>query len=122
MTFTKEERAYLDTQRIGRLATIAGDGGLQNNPVGFEVDEEGRIVIRGRALGKTRKFRNIRTDPHVAFVVDDVKSVDPWEVRCVEIPGTAQALEDVEQPNGFFSREAILITPDRVIAFGLGSD
>ncbi len=120
MTFSEEARDYLRSQRIGRLATAAGDGGLQNNPVGFEVDDEDRVVIRGRALGKTRKFRNIRSNPHVAFVVDDIKSVNPWLVRCVEIRGTAEALDDVDPPAGYYSREAIRITPDRVIAFGLG--
>ncbi|HEX2319039.1 MAG TPA: PPOX class F420-dependent oxidoreductase [Streptosporangiaceae bacterium] len=39
MVFTQGELAYLRSQRLGRLATVAPDGTLQNNPVGFSVDE-----------------------------------------------------------------------------------
>src|SRR3954447_23334228 len=38
--FTDEELAYLESQRIGRLATSQPDGTLQNNPVGFGVNQE----------------------------------------------------------------------------------
>ena len=40
MTFTEQELAYLSTQRLGRLATIAPDGFPQNNPVGFLPSDE----------------------------------------------------------------------------------
>ena|ERR1022692_2432870 len=84
MVFTDGELAYLRSQRLGRLATLAGDGTLQNNPVGFSVDEAtGVIDIGGRDLGNTRKFRNVAANGQVAFVVDDIASVDPWIVRCL---------------------------------------
>jgi pyridoxamine 5'-phosphate oxidase family protein len=116
MTLTDEQVAYLRTQRLGRLATLRPDGGLQNNPVGFWLDDQRRILIGGRALGSSQKFRNARTHPQVAFVVDDLASVDPWRPRMVEIRGTAEALTGQETPPGF-SGELIRITPERVIAF-----
>ena len=45
--FTSAELAYLRSQRLGRLATAAPDGALQNNPVGFTVNrnaEHGRYL------------------------------------------------------------------------------
>ena len=56
----------------------------------------------------------------VAFVVDDIASVDPWVVRGVEIRGTAEALTDVDPPRPTMSREIIRITPRRIISWGLG--
>jgi pyridoxamine 5'-phosphate oxidase family protein len=119
MELTEQQRAYVRTQYLGRLATVRPDGTPQNNPVGFRVDDEGRILIGGRDLGNTRKFKNVRTNPAVSFVVDDLRSTDPWRPRMVEIRGTAEALEDVEPFGPHFSRQQIRITPEKVISFGL---
>lgn len=119
MTFTPEELAYLASQRLGRLATMAPGGDLQNNPVSFHVNLDGTIDIPGRRMGATRKFRNVQSHPQVAFVVDDIASVTPWVVRCLEIRGEAEALTDVDPPAPYFSREVIRIHPRRIIGFGL---
>ena len=112
--------AYLQSQRLGRLATVDSHGAPQNNPVGFRYNADlGTIDIGGRNMGATRKFANLARNPKVAFVVDDIASVQPWRVRCVEIRGHAEALEQqARQPQGF-SAEIIRIYPDRVISFGL---
>jgi pyridoxamine 5'-phosphate oxidase family protein len=114
--------AYLKSQRLGRLATVDGDGAPQNNPVGFRYNAElGTIDIGGRNMGASRKFRNLARNPKIAFVVDDIASVQPWRVRCVEIRGRADALRDqAGQPAGF-SAEIIRVYPERVISFGLDS-
>src|SRR5262245_48966236 len=99
MTFTPAELGYLASQHLGRLATVAPDGQVQNNPVGFFVDAgTGTITIGGHALGASRKFRNVRAGSTVAFVVDDLASIDPWSPRGIEIRGTAVALTDQEPP------------------------
>ncbi len=70
-------------------------------------------------MGASRKFRNLAGNPNVAFVVDDIASIQPWRVRCVEIRGHAEALRD-EIPYGpGMSPEIIRIYPGRVISFGL---
>jgi len=119
-TLTPEILAYLQTQRLGRLATVDSRGAPQNNPVGFRYNAElGTIDIGGRNMGASRKFANLAVNPRVAFVVDDIASVQPWRVRCVEIRGHAEALrEQTGQPPGF-SAEIIRVHPDRVISFGL---
>ena len=119
MDLNESQRAYLRTQHLGRLATVRRDGTPQNNPVGFTVTDDGRIVIGGRDLGNTQKFKNVRVNPAVAFVVDDLASVDPWRPRMVEIRGRAEALDDAEPQGPGFSGERIVITPERVISFGL---
>jgi pyridoxamine 5'-phosphate oxidase family protein len=121
MVFTPAELEYLHSQRLGRLATLAPDGTLQNSPVGFEVDDTtGVITIRGRDMGNSRKFHNVATNGQVAFVVDDIASVNPWTVRCLEIRGTGEALTGQTPPNSYVTSEAILIHPHRIISWGMG--
>jgi pyridoxamine 5'-phosphate oxidase family protein len=120
LTFTPEELEYLRSQRLGRLATVDSAGAPQANPVGFLLDEAtGQIVVGGMAMAKTRKFRNIGHDPKVAFVVDDIVSTDPWQVRGVEIRGEAEALTDADPPRPGMSRELIRITPTWIGSWGI---
>ncbi|MEU4831644.1 PPOX class F420-dependent oxidoreductase [Streptosporangium sp. NPDC023615] len=120
MIFTEAELAFLKSQHLGRLATTDSAGGLQNSPTGFHVDPEtGAVDIYGRAMGTTRKFRNVRTNPRVAFVVDELASTDPWRVRGVEIRGEAEAIEDHDPPFPHLSREVIRIHPRRVVSWGV---
>jgi pyridoxamine 5'-phosphate oxidase family protein len=119
LTFTPAELDYLNGQRLGRLATVDADGAPQNNPVGFTVDSAGRIVVGGLDLARTRKFRNVVESEKVAFVVDDLASVDPWVVRGVEIRGIAEAIEGVDPPAQGMSRAVIRITPRWIASWGL---
>jgi pyridoxamine 5'-phosphate oxidase family protein len=123
MIFSDEERAYLRTQRLGRLATLAADGFPQNNPVGFQVNDDlGTIDIGGRALGASRKFGNVRAHAEVSFVVDDLASVSPWRARGVEIRGVAEALTGQPPRMPGLSGEVIRIHPRRIRSWGLGPD
>ena len=120
VTLTEAERAYLQSQPLARLATVDGAGAPQNNPVGAFLDEQtGDIIIGGHAMGASRKFRNVQRNGHVALVIDNLVSRDPWTVRGLEIRGTAVALEDVDPPVPFMSREVIRITPTWVTSWGV---
>ena len=120
IALTDIEAAYLQEQPLGRLATVDANGAPQNSPIGVFLDEEsGDIVIGGYAMGATRKFRNVQSNPYVALVVDDLVSMDPWTVRGLEVRGAALALSDVEPPVPFMSREIIRITPTWVASWGL---
>ncbi len=121
MVFSDAELEYLGSQRLGRLATLRPDGTLQNSPVGFEIDEAAGVIdIRGRDLGNSRKFHNVADNGQVAFVVDDIASVDPWVVRCLEVRGVAEALTDQGSPAPYLSGEVIRIHPRRIISWGMG--
>jgi pyridoxamine 5'-phosphate oxidase family protein len=122
-TFTYAELLYLGSQRLGRLATVAPDGSLQNNPVGFRYNAELETIdIYGLNMGATRKYRNVRVNPRVALVVDDLASADPWRVRGVEIRGWAEALDGQMPGTPGMSGEVIRIHPMRIISWGLDPD
>lgn len=111
MTFSEQELEYLSSQHLGRLATVQPNGTLQVSPVGFSVDgDAGTIDIQGYKMTASRKFKNVADNGRAAFVVDDLPSVDPWRVRCVEIRGRAEALD---------ASATIRIHPERIISFGL---
>ena len=113
MVFAPSEIAYLTGQRLGRLATVQEDGTLQVSPVGFSYNADAETIdIRGYNLARSQKYRNIGHNGRAAFVVDDVPSVDPWRVRCVEIRGVAEAIDEGGGP-------LIRIHPKRIISFGI---
>jgi pyridoxamine 5'-phosphate oxidase family protein len=120
MTFTPGELEYLASQRLGRLATAQPDGTLQVSPVGFRYNAgAGTIDIGGWHMSASRKFRNVAANGRVAFVVDDVPSVDPWRVRCLEIRGRAEAI-DVSGGTAADTDDSIIrIHPQRILSFGI---
>ena len=93
MSFTDEEVAYLRSQPLARLATVAPDGQPDVVPVGFEFDGT-HLYVGGLDPARTRKFRNVRAgNTKVALVVDDLVSVRPWNPRSLRIYGTAELVE-----------------------------
>ncbi len=120
MSFSASEIAYLRSQRLGRLATEQPDGTLQVSPVGFRIDEAAETLdIGGFFMSTSQKYRNVAHNAKVAFVVDDVASIDPWRVRCVEIRGTAEAIPPTHPATPGDDDGLIRIHPTRVISFGL---
>jgi len=123
--FTETELDYLASQRLGRLATAQPDGTLQVSPVGFRYNSAtDTIDIAGRAMTASRKFRNVADNGRAAFVVDDLASIQPWHVRCVEIRGPAEAIAEPADSaygpaTGGFDGAIIRIHPQRVISFGI---
>jgi len=122
MKFTQAEIVYLESQPLGRLATVQKGGTLQNSPVGFRYNAElDTIDITGHGMGNSQKFRNVIENGRVAFVVDDIASRQPWRIRCVEIRGSAEAIlpaPEVANPRGR-DGSLIRIHPSRIISFGL---
>jgi len=115
MAFTDAETAYLDSQQLGRLATIQPDGSPQVKPVGFRVNPGlGTIDVTGFNLTSSQKFRNVGRNGQAALVVDDIMSTDPWRVRFLEVRGTAEALGD-DTDGG----PLIRIHPTRILSFGV---
>ncbi|GGV25108.1 PPOX class F420-dependent oxidoreductase [Actinomadura cremea] len=120
--FTPVERAYLTTQRLGRLSTVGPDGGPQTRPVGFRLNDDGTIDIGGPDNANSRKYRNVLADPHVSFLVDDLAAPDdpdavkPGWGRGVEIRGVAEPVKGTMHiGQGYFSDDLIRIRPTRVI-------
>ena len=137
--FTPAELAYLQSQRLGRLATVGADSQPHVVPVGFRYNaEHDTIDIGGHGFTRRKKYRDVRQNGRVAFVVDDLASVDPGldlaamsaaevarvaqkaTLRGIEIRGDAEILETGGQeivPG--FPPQMFRIRPRRIISWGL---
>jgi pyridoxamine 5'-phosphate oxidase family protein len=120
--FTDAEIAYLQSQRLARLATASPDGQPHVTPVAFRYNAElDTIEIGGHGFATRKKFRDVQRNPLVALVVDDLASISPWRARGVEIRGEAEILTTGGQALGpGFDPEMFRIRPKRVVSWGLG--
>jgi pyridoxamine 5'-phosphate oxidase family protein len=120
--FSPQEIAYLQSQRLGRLATVSPQGEPHVVPVSFRYNpEQDSIDIGGHSIVGTKKYRDALSYGRVAFVVDDVQP--PWKPRMLEVRGSVEGLPEggkaiVEN----FAPEILRITPTRIVSFGLNSD
>ena len=120
MIFTDGEIAYMADQRLGRLATQQSNGTLQASPVGFGYNAELETIdIGGSNMAASQKFRNVAANGRVAFVVDDIASVRPWVVRCLEIRGEAEAIAAPSDSASPTPGPIIRIHPQRIISWGV---
>ncbi|MFQ5915279.1 MAG: TIGR03668 family PPOX class F420-dependent oxidoreductase [Nitrospinota bacterium] len=94
-SLTGRSTRFLETARVGHLATADAKGRPHVVPVVFVLDE-GRIYtpIDGKPKGAPRKLRrivNITENPHVAFLVD--RYDENWaKLGFVLVRGTASIL------------------------------
>jgi pyridoxamine 5'-phosphate oxidase family protein len=90
-------------------------------PVSFRYNpDHDTIDIGGHRFATSKKYRDVSRDPRVAFVVDDVPSVNPWIARGIEIRGVAAVLETGggEILPGF-APQMFRIRPQRIVSWGL---
>jgi pyridoxamine 5'-phosphate oxidase family protein len=119
--FTPAEIAYLQSQRLARIATVGADGQPHVVPVAFRYNAVlDTIDVGGHDFAKRKKYRDVLHNPRVALVVDDMASVNPRRVRGIEIRGQVEVL-----PTGGaeiipgFDPEMFRIKPTRVVSWGL---
>lgn len=101
--FGSEERAYLETARVGRLATVDGEGRPHAVPVCFAfaddhivspVDEKPQDV----PPDALRRSRNIEQNPRVTLVVDHY--TEDWSrLGWVQVRGTATSCGPDDPPH-----------------------
>ena len=130
-TFTDAEIEYLNSQPLGRIATVGADGSPHVMPVGVFYDPDAEAIVVGGAgdMVRSKKFRDARNRPDVAIVVDDLASVEPWRPRGIEIRGRAEAHSDGGEEVGVrvgasfpFQPAWIHLFPNRILAWGIESD
>ena len=132
-TFTDAEVEYLNSQLLGRLATVGPDGRPHVVPVGVFYDPDTHTIVIGGHAGSdmagSKKFRDAQGHPDVAFIVDDLASVDPWSPRSIEIRGRAETYTDGGEEVGEriganmpFDPAWIRIRPQRILASGIDND
>ena len=123
-SLTGREIAYLASQLLGRIATVDAHGRPRVVATGFSVNaERGTIELGGHRLGTTRRVRDIRTNPHVSLIVDDLDdSSAGWHPRGIEIRGTAVFHESGPAPAlpGNLSGHGWMeLTPTSIRSWGL---
>jgi PPOX class F420-dependent enzyme/OxyR family protein len=87
--FSEKDRNYLKRQRLARIATVSKQSQPDVAPVGYEFDGE-YFYVGGRSMTTTFKYKNVKANPKVAIVVDDLESVDPWRPRGIRVHGTGE--------------------------------
>ncbi len=120
-TFTPSEIAYLDSQMLGRIATVDRDGAPRVVPTGFRYNPDtGTIDLGGLDLARTRRFADVQANPQVAIVIDDLASTNPWQARSVRVRGTAEAFESGgEQIHPGLGAAWMRITPTAISSAGI---
>jgi pyridoxamine 5'-phosphate oxidase family protein len=118
--FSKPEVEYFKSQRLARFSTVAANGQPDVVPVGLEFDGKKYFYVGSHSqdiLPRTRKYKNVKAGKSkVAFVVDDLVSVDPWRVRGIKVFGTA---EIVRHEGMFGPGEYLRITPKVSWSWGI---
>ena len=105
--FTAAELDYLASQPLMRFASASPAGKPDVAPVIFKVHGD-TIVTGGFDIAHTARYANIRRNPRVSVVVDDLASTDPWSPRGIKITGTA-TIEEGHSPR-FRIRPAVIIS------------
>jgi PPOX class F420-dependent enzyme/OxyR family protein len=120
--FTPAEVAYLARQRLGRLATVGAARQPHVVPVAFRHNpDEDTIDVGGHGFARRKKYRDVQRNRRVAFVVDDLASVQPWVARGIEIRGEAEILPTGGQSiQPGFDPQMFRIRPRRIVGWGIG--
>jgi pyridoxamine 5'-phosphate oxidase family protein len=86
--FSNTEIEYLKSQCLARIGTaaISNEGYIQTDvrPVGFDFDGD-YFYVGGMNILKSTKYKNELKNNNVAIVIDDLKSVDPWDPRGIKV-------------------------------------
>ena len=115
--FSENERAYLGSQVLARLATIDVTGQPDADAVAFELDGDTVVIGSYHDLNKSRKYRNVAAgNTKISLVVDSLASVDPVAPVAIKIHGTAA----IEHREGRFGpAEYLVIRPHTVWSWGV---
>ena len=120
--FTEQEIEYLQSHRLGRLATVNSRGELHVVPIAYFYNPEHETIdIGGHGFTTSKKYRDAVRHGQVAIVVDD--SAGPGKPRLVEVRGTAAALpEGGKAISAGFPSPIIRITPTYIVSMGVNDD
>lgn len=135
--FSGKEVEYIKSQSIARIATAAEvEEGLVNTsedssskivqpdvvPVGFYFDGE-YFYIGGFDMPRSTKYKNVLRNKSIALVIDDLKSIKPWQPRGIRIYGDAEITKrqgaSLEKYGEFETVYSIKITPRKKRSWGI---
>ena len=116
---------YLKSQRIGRLATVGSNPAASRSFAWFSLQPR-RAHHRGfgghSGFAKRKKYRDFFENLRVAFVVDDVPSVNPWDRARDRDRQPAQVLGNGGTESGpGFDSHVFRIRASRIVSCGIHS-
>jgi len=125
--FTEAEIEFVNSQRLGRLATVGADGMPHVVPVAVFYDPDADALVIGADAGfgeavmtASKKFRDAQRRPKAAVVIDDPGP------RILEVRGQAETRPDGGEEAGrrvgapfSFVPAWISIRPRRIVAVGI---
>ena len=125
--FTDAEIEFLNSERLGRLATVGADGMPHVVPVAVFYDPDAEALVIGAnaqfgdsVMVKSKKFRDAQRRPKAAVVID---APSP---RVLEVRGHAEARldggEDIGKRLGApfrFAQAWLRIRPSRIVSLGI---
>jgi pyridoxamine 5'-phosphate oxidase family protein len=119
--FSDAEIAYLQSQTMGRLASIGTDGRPHLTPLTYHFNAtEDAIDLGGVDFGNTKKWRDMLQNPRVAFLVDDAS---PDGAHAIEIRGDAEPHfrggESINPRFPNFKPEFVRVRPRRIVSWGV---
>jgi pyridoxamine 5'-phosphate oxidase family protein len=129
--FSQKEIEYIKSQRLARIATAAPSSKEEQGeyitiqpdvvPVGFDFDGD-YFYVGGMNILKSTKYKNVLKNNKVAIIIDDLKSIDPWDPRGIKIYGTADVvtrqggyMDGTGHPNPTYIR----VKPDKKWSWGI---
>jgi len=120
-SFSAAEVAYLESQRLARIATSGPGSQPHVVPVSFRYNSDtDTIDVGGHGFAQRKKYRDVQHNPRVAIVVDDLATIDPWRPRMIEIRGEAEVLATGGETVGpGFDAPMFRIHPKRIISIGI---
>lgn len=123
--FSHNEIEYIKSQHIARIATapVSSEGTMQPDvaPVGFDFDGK-YLYVSGMNLLKSTKYKNILKNNRVAIVIDDLKTVNPWDPRGLRIYGVADIVSrqgGYMDQTGHTEHQYIRIRPSKKWSWGI---
>ena len=127
--FSEKEIEYIKSQHLVRIATASvsskeeENGSIQPDvvPVGFDFDGE-YFYVGGMNIVKSKKYKNVLKNNKVAIVIDDLKSVDPWDPRGMKIYGIADIVTrqgGYMESTGHSNPQYIRISPKKKWSWGI---
>jgi pyridoxamine 5'-phosphate oxidase family protein len=135
--FSQKEIEYIKSQRLVRIATAATPSIASSEeeeqqrqgtsiqpdvvPVGFDFDGD-YFYVGGMNILKSTKYKNVLKNNKVAIIIDDLKSIDPWDPRGIKIYGTADVVTrqgGYMDGTGHANPTYIRVTPDKKWSWGI---
>ena len=122
--FTPGEIDYLQKQTLGRMATVGRDGQPHITPITFVFNAgEDAIDIGGIDFANTKKWRDVKHDQHVTFLVDDAS---PQGAHAVEVRGLVELHEaggsKINPRFPSFVEQFVRLRPSYIVSWGVDDD